>query len=76
MNQRGTTVSLTRIFAPLPVRRKELERHAKREFAKALTLLHAYALGPCSSQEHPVRLAVSNQADKGYVSSMATAVRA
>ncbi|KAJ7078992.1 hypothetical protein C8R43DRAFT_351185 [Mycena crocata] len=62
--QRGTTITLTNLFSPLPVRRKELERNAKREFGKALTLLNAYALGPCSSG-NGVRLIVSNQADKG-----------
>ena len=43
-----TTVTLTGLFVPLPVRRKEFERTAKREFAKALTLLYAYALVPAS----------------------------
>ncbi|KDQ51775.1 hypothetical protein JAAARDRAFT_73425 [Jaapia argillacea MUCL 33604] len=46
--QRGTTIVLTNIFASLPVRRKELERNVKREFAKTLNLLNAYALVPCS----------------------------
>ncbi|KAF8884622.1 histidine kinase-like ATPase [Infundibulicybe gibba] len=63
--QRGTTVSLTDIFSSLPVRRKELERNAKREFGKALALLNAYALGPCCSNKG-VRLTVSNQMEKGY----------
>jgi DNA mismatch repair protein PMS2 len=62
--QRGTTITLTNLFSTLPVRRKEFERNAKREFGKALTLLNAYALGPCSSR-NGVRLTVSNQADKG-----------
>jgi len=52
------------LFQPLPVRRKEFERNAKREFAKALTLLHAYALVPCTKG---VRLTVSNHPDKGQV---------
>ncbi|KAF8625447.1 hypothetical protein AX17_006848 [Amanita inopinata Kibby_2008] len=66
--KRGTTVMLTNLFAPLPVRRKELQRNAKREFSKALTLLNAYALGPCAGMDNPergVRLSVSNQSDKG-----------
>ncbi|KAL1748229.1 histidine kinase-like ATPase [Schizophyllum fasciatum] len=64
--QRGTTVQLSSIFAPLPVRRKEFERNAKREFGKALHLLNAYALGPCASSDGiPVKLTVSNQMDKG-----------
>ncbi|KAF7340690.1 Mismatch repair endonuclease PMS2 [Mycena sanguinolenta] len=65
--QRGTTITLTNLFSTLPVRRKEFERNAKREFGKALALLNAYALGPCSSR-NGVRLIVSNQADKGQKS--------
>lgn len=32
------------MFEPLPVRRKELIKNAKREFGKALEILQAYAL--------------------------------
>ncbi|KAF9028868.1 DNA mismatch repair protein, partial [Rhodocollybia butyracea] len=64
VRQRGTTVLLVSPFAPLPVRRKELERNIKREFGKALTLLNAYALGPCCGLA--VRLSVTNQPEKGY----------
>ena len=64
--QTGTTVTLTNLFISLPVRRKEFERNAKREFGKALALLNAYALGPCSAGSG-VRLTVSNQPEKGYV---------
>ncbi|WWD17838.1 hypothetical protein CI109_102282 [Kwoniella shandongensis] len=47
---RGTTITLTGLFVPLPVRRKEFERTVKRELTKALTLLTAYALVPaCAS---------------------------
>ncbi|KAF4622028.1 hypothetical protein D9613_009528 [Agrocybe pediades] len=60
----GTTVTLSNLFKPLPVRKKEFERNAKREFGKALTLLNAYALGPCSTPPG-VRLTVTNQQDKG-----------
>ncbi|KAJ7590681.1 DNA mismatch repair protein [Mycena floridula] len=67
--QRGTTVLLTNPFLPLPVRRKEFERNAKREFGKALSLLSGYALGPCcgtgNGTGQAVRLTVSNQMDKG-----------
>lgn len=49
--QRGTTVALTGLFSPLPVRRKEFERNAKRELTKALNLLTAYALVPASAKE-------------------------
>ncbi|KAJ7052570.1 histidine kinase-like ATPase [Mycena amicta] len=64
--QRGTTIVLSKLFAPLPVRRKELERHVKREFGKAVALLQAYALGPCA--QNGVRMTVSNQPDKGQKS--------
>lgn len=46
--QRGTTVVLHKLFHPLPVRRKEFERNAKKEFAKALGTLTGYGLVPCS----------------------------
>ncbi|RDX43321.1 DNA mismatch repair protein MutL [Lentinus brumalis] len=63
--QRGTTVTVSGLFKPLPVRRKELERNAKREFGKALTLLHAYALVPCAQENRGVRLSVTNQTAGG-----------
>ncbi|KAI0692134.1 hypothetical protein C8T65DRAFT_745273 [Cerioporus squamosus] len=63
--QRGTTVTVSGLFKPLPVRRKELERNAKREFGKALTLLHAYALVPCAKENKGVRLSVTNQTAGG-----------
>jgi DNA mismatch repair protein PMS2 len=66
--QRGTTVTVTGLFGPLPVRRKELERHAKREFTKALNLLTAYALVPCTQENNGVVLTISNTPDGGYVS--------
>ncbi|GMK58830.1 hypothetical protein CspeluHIS016_0602720 [Cutaneotrichosporon spelunceum] len=47
--QRGTTVTVSGLFKALPVRRKEFERTAKREFTKALGLLNAYALVPAST---------------------------
>ena len=40
----GTTVRVGRLFEPLPVRRKELIRNAKREYGKALAIVQAYAL--------------------------------
>ena len=66
--QRGTTVTVTALFGPLPVRRKELERHTKREFTKALNLLTAYALVPCTRENNGVVLTISNTPDGGYVS--------
>lgn len=64
--QRGTTITLTNLFTPLPVRRKELERNIKREFGKALALLNAYALGPCA-KKGGIRLGVTNQVEGGCV---------
>ncbi|KAH8111577.1 hypothetical protein DFH11DRAFT_1512880 [Phellopilus nigrolimitatus] len=55
---RGTTLSVEGLFIPLPVRRKEFERNSKREFGKALSLLSAYALVPCTKENKGVRLAV------------------
>ncbi|KAJ7753591.1 histidine kinase-like ATPase [Mycena maculata] len=72
--KRGTAITLTNLFSTLPVRRKEFERNAKREFGKALTLLNAYALGPCSSR-NGVRLTVSNQAEKGHVEQKSVQIR-
>ncbi|KAG8999615.1 hypothetical protein FRB90_012030 [Tulasnella sp. 427] len=63
--QRGTTVTVTGLFTPLPVRRKEFERNAKREFGKALALLQAYALVPCVQENQGVRLTVFNQIGAG-----------
>lgn len=59
-SQKGTTVSVESIFRNLPVRRKELEKNIKREYGKALALLHAYA---CISTG--VKFSVSNQPAKG-----------
>jgi DNA mismatch repair protein PMS2 len=41
---KGTTVVVRELFKTLPVRRKELIKNAKREFAKAVELVTAYAL--------------------------------
>ncbi len=67
--QRGTTIALKGLFHPLPVRRKELERNIKRDFAKVLSLLSAYALLPCAG-EPGVRLNVTNQLDKSAKSQL------
>ncbi|KAG9123239.1 hypothetical protein FRC07_000063 [Ceratobasidium sp. 392] len=72
--QRGTSVLVEKLFAPLPVRRRELERMIRRDYARALQLMQAYALVPCvggswsSSDKRSargVRLTVSNQSGKG-----------
>ncbi|KAE8539842.1 hypothetical protein D1P53_003779 [Cryptococcus gattii VGV] len=52
---RGTTVTLSGLFGPLPVRRKEFERNAKKEVSKALVLLTAYALVPASASVQDTR---------------------
>ena len=49
----------------MPVRHKEFKKNAKRELAKALNLLNAYALVPCSKENRGVRLSVVNILDKG-----------
>lgn len=42
-SQKGTIASVEGLFERLPVRRKELEKNIKREYAKVLGLLHSYA---------------------------------
>ncbi|KAI0092222.1 hypothetical protein BDY19DRAFT_884632 [Irpex rosettiformis] len=63
--QRGTTVTISELFKPLPVRRKELERNAKREYGKALNLVNAYALLPCVQENGGVRLTCTHQPKSG-----------
>ncbi|KAF9976135.1 Mismatch repair endonuclease pms2 [Actinomortierella ambigua] len=41
---KGTCVTLTNLFEGMPVRRSEFVKNAKREFAKCLGLIQAYAL--------------------------------
>ncbi|OXG12257.1 DNA mismatch repair protein PMS2 [Cryptococcus neoformans Tu401-1] len=69
---RGTTVTLSGLFNPLPVRRKEFERNAKKEVSKALVLLTAYALVPASASvqdaRNGVRLKVELTAGGGRAS--------
>ncbi|WFD24330.1 ATP-binding mismatch repair protein [Malassezia equina] len=42
--QRGTSVTISQLLSGLPVRRRELEKNVKREFAKAHAMIQAYAL--------------------------------
>lgn len=42
--QRGTTISITNLFEPLPVRRAELRRTVSKQTAKLLRVLQSYAL--------------------------------
>ena len=64
--QRGTTVTLSGLFASLPVRRTELERHIKREYGKALNLLSAYALFP-SLGKQGMKFSVFHISENGQV---------
>lgn len=72
VKKRGTTVTLSGLFNPLPVRRKEFERNAKKEVSKALVLLTAYALVPASASvqdaRNGVRLKVELTAGGGRAS--------
>ena len=58
--KQGTTVIVENLFHNLPVRRRELERHVKREWAKVISLLNQYA---CIMTE--VKFTVSQQPNKG-----------
>ncbi|GLI71001.1 hypothetical protein VaNZ11_016117 [Volvox africanus] len=55
----GTTVAVKNLFATMPVRHKEFMRNVKREFARAISVLQAYALIATHA-----RLIVTNQAGK------------
>jgi len=57
---KGTTVCVANLFKNLPVRRKELERNIRRDYAKVLGLLQAYAI-ICVG----VKFSVFNQQLKG-----------
>lgn len=58
--QRGTTVSVEKLFHNLPVRRRELERNIKREWHKVISLLNQYA---CIQTN--LKFSVSQQPTKG-----------
>ncbi|KAL9131607.1 MAG: hypothetical protein Q9217_000495 [Psora testacea] len=59
-SQKGTTVTVDKLFVNLPVRRRELEKNIKREYGKVLSILQAYA---CISTQ--ARISVSNIMAKG-----------
>lgn len=40
----GTTVTVSKLFASLPVRHKEFNKNIRREYSRLLAILHAYAL--------------------------------
>ncbi|KAH8253664.1 hypothetical protein KR032_006399 [Drosophila birchii] len=56
----GTTVTLTNLFATLPVRRRDFTRNIKKEFTKMCQILQAYCL-----VTKGVRILCSNQTPKG-----------
>lgn len=59
---KGTTVTLTKIFeGRLPVRRLDLVKNCKREFAKCVSLLQAYGIIKLG-----VKIIVSNTLTSGY----------
>lgn len=58
--KQGTTVVIENLFHNLPVRRRELERHIKREWSKVISLLNQYA---CILTG--VKFTVSQQPNKG-----------
>ncbi|EFX04708.1 DNA mismatch repair protein [Grosmannia clavigera kw1407] len=58
--QKGTTVTVEKLFFNLPVRRRELERNVKREWGKVVSLLNQYA---CI--QTGVKFTVSQQPSKG-----------
>lgn len=58
--KQGTTVVIENLFHNLPVRRRELERHIKREWAKVISILNQHA---CILTG--VKFTVSQQPNKG-----------
>ena len=58
--EKGTVAKVSNLFNSLPVRRKEFEKNARREYAKALALLQSYA---CINVG--MRFTVSNLIGKG-----------
>ncbi|KAI7836307.1 hypothetical protein COHA_009815 [Chlorella ohadii] len=63
----GTTVAVRDLFKRLPVRHKEFLRHIKREYARLVGLLQAYAL-ICTG----VRLVCTNQVGNGARTTVVT----
>ncbi|EDW62209.1 mismatch repair endonuclease PMS2 isoform X1 [Drosophila virilis] len=59
----GTTVTLSNLFATLPVRRRDFTRNIKKEFNKMCQILQAYCL-----VTRGVRIICSNQTPKGVKS--------
>ncbi|KAG0603735.1 hypothetical protein M758_10G116800 [Ceratodon purpureus] len=55
----GTTVAVSKLFSPLPVRYKEFNRNIRREYGRLLSILQAYAL-----IAKGVRIVCTNQVGK------------
>lgn len=66
----GTTVAVTDLFAPLPVRRREFEKGIKRQYARLLLALQAYAVASLG-----VRFTVTNTAGSKTSTVLSTQVR-
>ncbi|XP_030068815.1 mismatch repair endonuclease PMS2 [Microcaecilia unicolor] len=58
--QQGTTVSVQQLFYTLPVRHKELQRNAKKEYAKMVQVLQAYCIISAG-----IRINCTNQVGQG-----------
>ncbi|KAI9279945.1 hypothetical protein BC943DRAFT_331431 [Umbelopsis sp. AD052] len=63
----GMTIQLNNLFYSLPVRHREFKKNIKREFAKALNIIQAYAIISPN-----VRIVASNQIGKGASSKVIT----
>lgn len=59
--QKGTTVIVEQLFHGLPVRRRELVKHAKREYGKVISHLQAYA---CIAQDAKISVVHTNSKGK------------
>lgn len=58
--QTGTTVSMSKLFETLPVRRREFQRNIKKEFIKMCQIMQGYGL-----IAYGCRIIVTNQPSKG-----------
>lgn len=59
---KGTTVTVSKLFYTLPVRKAEFKRNLKAQFNKAVAMIHAFVLGHTS-----VRFTVTNTTAGEYV---------
>lgn len=63
--QVGTTITLTKLFSTLPVRKKEFQKNIKKEFARMCQVLQGYCLVATG-----VRITCTNQNSKGVKSTI------